>query len=126
VHTLKCYIPQHPADHHTAGITHVQYAPDGRLFGSASKDGSVKLYDPASGKAAHSYLGAHGGGAVNSVAFMRNGQYLLTAGMDAAVRLWDMRMVRGGSGLLVRLPSPSSSLRTCTHALGATSHRMRR
>lgn len=90
--------------HHSAGVTSVAFAPDGRTWGSASLDGSWALSDGRSGKVIQRVAGAHSKVPVTSLLYSRTGNVLLTGGMDSTARLWDLRYVSsaashgGGSG----------------------------
>lgn len=62
-------------------------APDGRLIAGGNYDGGVYLWDVATGKEVHHFLGHRNN--VNSVAFSPDGRYLLSGGHDSTMRLWD-------------------------------------
>lgn len=79
--------------HHSAGLTAVAFAPDGRTWGSASLDGGWALSDGRSGKVVQRVTGAHSKVPVTSLVYSRTGNVLLTSGMDSTVRLWDLRYV---------------------------------
>mmetsp|Transcript_55941 Transcript_55941/g.146915 ORF Transcript_55941/g.146915 Transcript_55941/m.146915 type:complete len:126 (+) Transcript_55941:1-378(+) len=54
---------------------------------------------------------AHSGAAVSSVAFSSSGNFLLTAGCDSCVRLWDVgsgRELRAYEGALLQTPRPTA------------------
>ena len=60
------------------------FSPDGKLLATADADGTVRLWNPASGQAPlASYTG---NGAVNGVAFSPDGKLLATADADGTVR----------------------------------------
>jgi WD40 repeat protein len=74
-------------DGHTATVTAVALGPDGKHALSASVDGTVRLWDAATGREVRRFAGHDG--AVWSAALSPDGAFALSGGRDATVRLWD-------------------------------------
>ena len=85
------YRPTDRGAQHTAALSSVCFAPDGRTMMSTSLDGSWMLYDGVSGRVIYKAENAHSSVAVTSVVYSRTGNVVLTAGMDSTARLWDLR-----------------------------------
>jgi WD40 repeat protein len=65
----------------------VAFSPDGQLLATASDNGRVRLWDPATGE--HWSTLTVQARAVYGVAFSPDGRLLATASDDKTARLWD-------------------------------------
>ncbi len=75
---------------HTDRVNGVAYSPDGNTIASASRDKTIKLWDPATGKVRLT-LSGHPGSVV-AVAFSPDGALLASGGGkdDNSVRIWNV------------------------------------
>jgi predicted NACHT family NTPase len=73
---------------HTSPVLSVAFTPDGKRLASGSADGTVRLWDPATGKEALKF-DAHKG-KVLGLCFAPDGTILATAGDDKEAKLWDL------------------------------------
>jgi WD40 repeat protein len=80
---------------HADRVTGVAFSPDGQWLASASRDGTLRVWNTADGKGILT-LQEHTG-PVWGLAFSQDGTYLASAGGDGTVKVWD-----AASGRLIR------------------------
>jgi WD40 repeat protein len=85
-----------PLRGHGNGVLHVQFSPDSKYLATAGADGTVRIWEAATGKVLHNFAGQ-----AEKVAFSPDGRSLATAGGNGyrptepgEVRLWDLRTGR--------------------------------
>jgi WD40 repeat protein len=74
---------------HGASIQSIAYAADGSTLASAAEDGSIFLWDPATGKRRAGCLGHED--IVYAVTFSPDAKVLASASKDGTARIWDAR-----------------------------------
>ncbi len=79
----------------TADVRAVTFSPNGRIVAAGDDEGTIRLWDAASGQALGALLTGHTG-TVNSLAFSSDGALLASGGADHTIRLW--RRASAGSG----------------------------
>jgi WD40 repeat protein len=85
---------------HDGAVLGAAFSPDGALLATASDDGTVRLWDAATGHLHGDPLTGHTG-AVTAVTFSPDGTLLASAGEDGLVRLWESAIGRLHSAPLV-------------------------
>jgi WD40 repeat protein len=81
---------------HGWGVYNAVFSPDGKQLASASRDGTVKLWDVATGTNTRTFVADSL--AVKHVAWSPDGKLLASCGNDSVVKLWD-----AASGQLLRV-----------------------
>jgi WD40 repeat protein len=85
-----------------ATVAVVAFSRDGRLIAGGSADGTIQVWDVATGQEEHT-LSGHAG-VVNELSFSPNSQRLASASGDGTVRIWDLltgkteRIMEGHTG----------------------------
>jgi WD40 repeat protein len=74
--------------HHGGFVSALAFTADGKTLLSASGDGLIRLWDPATGKERRRLQGHTG--AVLSLALTPDGKRLASGGADRTVRFWDL------------------------------------
>jgi WD40 repeat protein len=82
-----------PGDQADGGVRTAVFSPSGSVLASGYGDGTVRLWDLATGQAAGdlAVAGAGSGGAVTGLAFSPDGAVLASVDAAGTVRLWDLR-----------------------------------
>ena len=98
---------------HTSDVRSVVYSPDGRTLASGSVDGTLRLWNVATGAVSKTLKTEQ---SVLAVSYAPDGQTLATGHVDGKVGLWDVatgelkqHFARHGSAVLTVAYSPDGS-----------------
>lgn len=98
VNTFQCYLSANFQDLNTnSAINQVRYSSSGSLYVTASKDGSVHVWDGVTAQSVRSIIGAHGSAEATCASFSKDQRFVLSCGKDSTVKLWEI-----GTGRLVK------------------------
>ncbi|KAL5683842.1 hypothetical protein ACJX0J_010227, partial [Zea mays] len=96
INTFTCYLSANAQDS-SSPINQVRYSCTGSLYVTASKDGSLRIWDGVSAECVRPIIGAHGSSEAISAIFTKDERYVLSCGKDSRVKLWEV-----GTGRLVK------------------------
>jgi DNA-binding beta-propeller fold protein YncE len=85
---------------HKGAVTSIAYSPDGTYLLSGGEDGTLRLWETATGRQVRTFTGHKAG--VTSVAFSPDGSTAVSGSNDSTLRLWDIasgRELRATDGL---------------------------
>ncbi len=74
---------------HTNEVAWVAFSPNGRTLASASRDGTIKIWEVQTGDLLRTLVGHEG--QVESVAFSPDGETLASCGQDLIIRFWNVK-----------------------------------
>ncbi len=114
-------VPRRSFPGHTANIRCLAFGADGKIVASGSDDGTVKLWETASG-AELATLRGHPG-RLRALAFGKDGRTLYTAGVEGSVKAWHITLTdKGPFVLLARAGRKEQRLASLGAAVAAARH----
>ncbi|XP_034217304.1 cleavage stimulation factor subunit 50 isoform X2 [Prunus dulcis] len=98
INTFQCYLSANSPEIDVNGaINQVRYSATGGMYVTASKDGTIRLWDGVTANCVRSIAGAHGTAEATSANFTKDQRFVLSSGKDSTVKLWEV-----GTGKLVK------------------------
>ncbi|BFG32920.1 hypothetical protein CerSpe_191940 [Prunus speciosa] len=98
INTFQCYLSANAPEIDVNGaINQVRYSATGGMYVTASKDGTIRLWDGVTANCVRSIVGAHGTVEATSANFTKDQRFVLSSGKDSTVKLWEV-----GTGKLVK------------------------
>ncbi len=73
---------------HNGAVNQAIFSPDGKRIVSASDDGTVKVWDAATGRHLQTLDGPHG--AIKSIAFSPDGRRIVSGSETGTIKVWDV------------------------------------
>jgi WD40 repeat protein len=73
---------------HASGVLGVAFSKDSRYLASAGNDWTVKVWDPRTGNAVHTFRGHTN--RVHAVMFHPDGRHLASASSDQTIKIWSL------------------------------------
>lgn len=98
VNTFQCYLSANFQELNVnSAVNQVRYSSTGSMYVTASKDGSVHVWDGVTARCVRSFTGAHGPTEATSANFTKDQRFILSCGKDSTAKLWEV-----GTGRLVK------------------------
>ncbi|KAJ3669792.1 hypothetical protein LUZ60_010116 [Juncus effusus] len=91
VNTFTCFLTSNTQDFNpNSAINQVRYSSTGSLYVTASKDGSIKIFDGKIAECIRPIINAHGSSEATSAIFTKDQRYVLSCGKDSCIKLWEV------------------------------------
>lgn len=98
VNTFQCYLSANVPEMGANGaINQVRYTATGGMYVTASKDGSIRVWDGVTAQCVRPIVAAHGKAEATSATFTKDQRFVLSCGKDSSVKLWEV-----GTGRLMK------------------------
>ncbi|THU51872.1 hypothetical protein C4D60_Mb06t35640 [Musa balbisiana] len=100
INTFKCYLTANAHDLNAKAAINqawVRYSSTGSMYVTASKDGSIRVWDGVTAQCVRPIVGAHGLMEATSASFTKDQRFILSCGKDSTIKLWEV-----GTGRLLK------------------------